>query len=228
MLGLGLFVGPAVMRPEKLTGRLAAVLPSRRLNAPGASRTRAAPHSAAHSTARTANAPIAIEISRRAKRPHKRRIAPVPKALGAPLVTASIEKQHTAAQRKPWTRRFFHVLVKDGDTLQTRRHVIRLGDIRVRGAHAKCTNAAGKEWPCGNRARAALALLIRDRSVICTLPAGGERRKFTSRCHIGRIDLSVWMVRQGWARPGPNAGTALINAEKAAKTERKGIWGDAG
>jgi endonuclease YncB( thermonuclease family) len=102
--------------------------------------------------------------------------------------------------------------------------IIRLEGIAVREVGATCINEEGLAWPCGASARAALVKLIRSRAVTCTLPPGGERPEFASRCSVAGTDLATWMVRHGWAEPKQGGERALADALKAAKDERAGIW----
>ena len=122
------------------------------------------------------------------------------------------------------TKRYFRVTVRDGGTLQAGKLVITLKNIEARAAKAKCQAADGKSWPCGTMARAALARLIHGRAVVCTSPASPRTTEFAARCRTGGVDLSAWMVRQGWARPAADAEPALGRAHDAAKSAKLGLW----
>jgi endonuclease YncB( thermonuclease family) len=126
-----------------------------------------------------------------------------------------------AAAPKAPTKLYHRVAVRDGGTIQSGKMVIRLAGIAGRDADAKCKNEAGKTWPCGAAAKAALTRLIRTRAVTCTLPKSGEHNIFEARCSVGTVDLSVWMVQQGWAEAKD---PSLANAAKHAKAERLGLW----
>ncbi|MGB6949377.1 MAG: thermonuclease family protein, partial [Methyloceanibacter sp.] len=78
-------------------------------------------------------------------------------------------------------------------------------------------------WPCGAKARAALTRYIRYRAVTCTLPPGGESADFAARCSLRGRDLSVWLVRRGWARPKSDE-PEFTKAMAAAINERLGLW----
>jgi endonuclease YncB( thermonuclease family) len=119
--------------------------------------------------------------------------------------------------------------VRDAGTLEagllpTGTVVIRLEGIDAREADETCSKEGGKSWPCGAKARAALTLFIRSRAVTCTLPQGGETKDFAARCSVMGQDLSIWLVRQGWATPQGNAEPELAKALTPAKTERLGLW----
>lgn len=133
-------------------------------------------------------------------------------------------KDKAAAAPKGEIKRYFRVRVRDGGTLLADGLIIRLDGISARDAEASCKSEDGKDWPCGGAARGALTRLIRARSVVCVLPKSGEQKDFAARCAVAGIDLSAWMVRQGWANPKEPSEPALAKAAEAAKTARIGIW----
>jgi endonuclease YncB( thermonuclease family) len=152
------------------------------------------------------------------------------------LVREQAEKQRLAAlqskdqadvQPEPQTKRYFRVKVRDGGTLVAGAILIRLDGIETREADARCVSKDGRSWPCGAKARVALTRLIRYRAITCPLPASGEQPDFAARCTVGVTDLSMWMVRQGWAKPKTVAEPALADALEAAKKEQIGLWGGA-
>lgn len=76
----------------------------------------------------------------------------------------------------------------------------RFADVEPLAAEDTCRDQRGATWPCGQRARAALAALVRQRSVHC-VETGTDGTTTMVRCRVGRTDLSAWLVEQGWARP---------------------------
>jgi endonuclease YncB( thermonuclease family) len=127
------------------------------------------------------------------------------------------------------TKRYFKVRVRDAGTLEagllpTDTVMIKLEGIDAREADETCKKESGASWPCGAKARAALIRFIRSRAVTCTLPQGGETKDFAARCSVVGQDLSIWLVRQGWATPQKGAEPELYKALDAAKTERLGLW----
>jgi endonuclease YncB( thermonuclease family) len=164
--------------------------------------------------------------------PHAPKAATVDEQKRLRLARGETEAERLAALReaghavKPerTTKRYFRVTVRDGGTLQTGKLVITLKGIEARAAKAKCQDADGKSWPCGTMARAALARLIHGRAVVCTSPPSTRTTEFAARCRAGGVDLSAWMVRQGWARPAADAEPALSRAYDAAKSAKLGLW----
>ena len=139
------------------------------------------------------------------------------------------EEEHAAAAAPPKTKRYFRVKVRDAGTLEVRlarskTAVISLEGIESHDADETCERKGGTTWPCGAKARRALTYLIRGRAVVCRLPVAGESDAFTSRCKVGGEDLSIWLVRQGWATPQADAAPALGDALTAAKNDRLGLW----
>ncbi len=136
---------------------------------------------------------------------------------------AKLAKQH-AIKPASAVKLHYRVKVRDGGTLEDSGVVIRLAEIEAREADGRCTDKNGKDWACGAAGRVALTKFIRYRAVSCGLPDDEKQTEYVTRCTVGGVDLSVWMVRQGWAKPKPDADTALADAADAAKVARLGIW----
>ena len=121
--------------------------------------------------------------------------------------SAALEDKTLATAPEPTeTKRYFRVKVRDAGTLEvgllpTDTVVIRLEGIKACEADETCKKESGTSWPCGAKARTALAHFIRHRAVACTLAPGGESKEFAARCSVMGQDLSTWLVRQGWATP---------------------------
>lgn len=125
------------------------------------------------------------------------------------------------------TKRYFNVKVRDADTLSSQGVVIRLAGITARDPAETCKDEEGKDWACGAQAKASLKRLIRGRSIICALPRSEEKPDMTMRCSVVGIDLSMWMVRRGWAEPMEPLDQDFAAAVQAAKSERAGLWRNA-
>lgn len=139
---------------------------------------------------------------------------------------AAVEERDTTATIAPGatSKTYRRVTVRDGGSLQSGGVVIRLAGIVAREANATCKDERGKTWPCGHAAKAALTRLIRARAVTCVLPKSGEHNIFDAHCSVGGTDLSIWMVRQGWAEPRDAKEPALAEAARAAQSEKIGLW----
>ncbi|MGN6539063.1 MAG: thermonuclease family protein [Mesorhizobium sp.] len=88
-----------------------------------------------------------------------------------------------------------------------------------------CTDAAGKEWNCGMRARSAFRAFLRGRAPICTVPPEGGRDTISAACRIGKQDIGAWLVANGWAKAAK--GGPYAEAEEVARKEHMGIFGAA-
>jgi endonuclease YncB( thermonuclease family) len=147
-----------------------------------------------------------------------------PAALNETNKTGALAPNALAPQMpapQPAVRLYHRVTVRDGGTLQSGKAVIRLAGIVAGSADATCKDAKGKTWSCGAAAKAALTRLIRGRAVSCSLPKSGEHNIFDARCSVAGTDLSIWMVRQGWADAND---ASLADAAKQAKADRLGLW----
>ena len=109
------------------------------------------------------------------------------------------------------------VAVIDGDTLRLGGEVVRLSDIAAPARGVSC--AAGPD--CGSQASAALADLVRDRSVECRVSGQDGMGRPAARCDAGGRDVNVTLVANGWARAETLAYSA---AETDARAHRRGIW----
>jgi endonuclease YncB( thermonuclease family) len=127
------------------------------------------------------------------------------------------------------TKLYYRVTVRDAGTLQSGGTTIRLIGITARDGDATCKDKKGRSWRCGGAGKSALARLIHTRAVSCELPKSGRPKDFPARCTVAGTDLSMWVVRQGWAVPADPAEPALAEAAEAAKKDGSGLWrvGDA-
>lgn len=90
------------------------------------------------------------------------------------------------------------VVVNDGDSLTLGTDRIRLRGIDA-PEYTQVCRKKGAEYPCGRRARDALAGLIAGRPVVC---AGWERDRYgrlLAACTAGGTDLNRNLVASGWA-----------------------------
>lgn len=170
-------------------------------------------------TAEVAAAPPTPKPSQPGDKPNAARTAALEKK------TAALEKKDVVTTTPPAKPKlFYRVIVRDGDTIEADGVVITLGGIKARDTDEKCKDGTGRTWPCGVQARTALTRLIHGRAVACAVPGSGQQKALTTRCKVGRIDLSIWMVTQGWAEPTPPKDPRLADAAQAAQKKKLGIW----
>ncbi|MBL8651097.1 MAG: thermonuclease family protein [Sphingopyxis sp.] len=127
----------------------------------------------------------------------------------------------------PATVPFVHVI--DGDSL-TVTHGGAARTIRLTGLDAveyrqDCARADGSRWPCGHDARAALVKLAGAGPLFCALAATDKYGRTLATCRTrpepDGVDLSVEMVRQGWAVATDDV---HLPGEGEAQSARRGIW----
>lgn len=103
--------------------------------------------------------------------------------------------------------------------------------IRVEGIDApeyrqSCARANGTAWPCGAEAAAALATLLAEPDVTCTVSAEDQYDRRIARCRTGRTaDLGAAMVARGLAiANGRGAFPPYWQEQERAEDARAGIW----
>ena len=99
--------------------------------------------------------------------------------------------------------------------------VVTLAGIEVTPADRTCTDAQGREWPCGMRARSAFRSFVRGRALACDLPPELTEKNYTVACTLGGRDVGAWLVGQGWALPGPGSDRYEKLASEAREAGRR-------
>lgn len=108
----------------------------------------------------------------------------------------------------------------DGDSLHLGAQRVRLLGIDAPELAQACQDAGGRDWPCGEAARAAMTAQLK-RGVLTCAPEGRDRYdRLLAHCRIGGADLGETMVRQGWAL----STDGYDQAEAEARRARRGIW----
>ena len=100
------------------------------------------------------------------------------------------------------------------------RRVAIAGTVSI-AADEQC-QTGGRTWPCGVNARTAFRLFLRGRALACDIPpkAGDD---IVASCRLGKQDVGVWLVINGWARASP--GGPYAEAQQSAERGKKGIFG---
>ena len=113
--------------------------------------------------------------------------------------------------------------VINADTLDLRGKRIRLYGIDALEAKQICWRKA-TPWKCGADATAALTRLIGTAELRCA-ERGVDRYKQTlAVCYLGRINLSAWLVSQGWAITFRRNSDHYNKLEDAARDAGAGMW----
>lgn len=118
------------------------------------------------------------------------------------------------------------VEVRDGDTFLIGGTEFRLSGIDAPEYHQNCTDAGGRSWPCGKEARAKLAVLLGGTGLTCTPRAKDRFDRSIAVCRNDRFaDIGSEMVHAGLAiSPGDFGEAPYADAERDARTTRRGIW----
>lgn len=81
-----------------------------------------------------------------------------------------------------------------------------------------------KPVPCGPLARAWLKRTVGSAQVTCTVEAHDADGALVGRCSLRGRDLSLEMLRVGWARVGPLAPAEYLRWQNYAMSARHGMW----
>ena len=113
----------------------------------------------------------------------------------------------------------------DGDTLEVAGQRIRLLGIDAPDLDQVCQHA-GRDYPCGTVARAALWDLVAGLDVSCapTDRAPAEDDSVLATCTAGDFSLNESMAHAGWALAAPQAPDRYLAAQADAEQARRGLW----
>ena len=115
--------------------------------------------------------------------------------------------------------------VLDGDTLEIEGQRMRLFGIDAFELGQTCLDAGGQPWHCGAAAKAALAELVDDQALACTVLDDTPADGYVAQCKVRHgVDLGGYMVRAGLALADREAGEDYLADEAAAKAAA-GVWG---
>ena len=114
--------------------------------------------------------------------------------------------------------------VIDGDTLKIGRERVRMAGIDAPELKQRCDHRNAMMWPCGVDSRQALREKIGDAEVQCEYKARDRYRRILGTCYAEGVNLSSWMVRQGWALAYRRYSTEYVEQEEQAKADGIGLW----
>ncbi|GHA80405.1 thermonuclease family protein [Cognatilysobacter bugurensis] len=149
--------------------------------------------------------------------------------LVACLMLAACTDRPTAAPpspKPPAAQRLVGVpTVVDADTLVINGRAVKLWGIDAPARDARCADANGVAWPCGEHAAAALTHRLDGRSVNCDPRGAVEANPVVALCRLNGNDVGKWLVMHGWALDAAQSRGAYGPLGRAAAGERRGIHG---
>lgn len=142
-------------------------------------------------------------------------------------VPSIVELPEPPPPPEPARDRFRLVVVRHAGVIDARDRIIELRDVEAPRASTVCVNAAGRDWPCGMRARTAVRRLIRRRIIACE-PVGHAlaepTQHVTTTCSVAHVDIGRWLVENGWARPADGAPQEFHALYAEARRKGLGMW----
>jgi len=114
--------------------------------------------------------------------------------------------------------------VVDGDTLDIAGIRYRLHGIDAPEAGQKCRSISGGNWPCGQKAIAALEELVRGRRVHCDNRGSDDYGRTIAVCFVRGEDVNAKMVASGFAWAFRKYSNDYADTEDQARRLKVGIW----
>lgn len=111
----------------------------------------------------------------------------------------------------------------DGDTIEIRGQRIRLWGVDAPESAQICTRD-GKPWQCGRDAALVLSGWVGTRTVECQERDRDRYRRIVALCRVGGVDVSAWLVENGWALAFRRYSGNYVANEDRARSAQRGIW----
>ena len=108
----------------------------------------------------------------------------------------------------------------DGDSIRLNGDRIRLLGIDAPELDQTCTDAHGREWQCGQRAKERMAALLSGGEVRCLSRRRDRYGRALATCTVNGTDIAATMVSEGLAVSYND----YVNEEALARASRRGIW----
>ena len=118
------------------------------------------------------------------------------------------------------------LIVVDGDSFVIGSQKLRMDGIDAPEYLQTCSDAAGKPWNCGHKARASLEQMLREPGLACVADAQDRYSRSIVTCSNNRLsDIAAAQVTQGHAVSDDYFGIRSYGDEEdAARLARLGIW----
>ena len=117
--------------------------------------------------------------------------------------------------------------VVDGDTVIVSGEKIRLNGVDAPETDQLCLNSDGKAWTCGVEARDRLSAGTKGRLWSCLTSGRDKYERWLADCTVDGVDVSSWMVLNGWALSFTRYSHRYDRDEVLARAAQKGVWAGA-
>ena len=124
----------------------------------------------------------------------------------------------------PRWRRFVLPQTPDAGTFVVADATVHVSDVAPLARDETCVVADGSQWPCGASALFALRRFLHGRAVECYFPYVEGESEVTAPCRVGRQDVGLWLLQNGWARASDLATDEYRAAVKAAACGGLGVF----
>lgn len=119
-----------------------------------------------------------------------------------------------------------YIKIVDGDSLEIGKRRIRLQGIDAPEYIQYCFKPNKKRYSCGLRSKDYLEKMVKQShyQINCKVVGYDRYRRELSECFSQNKNLNLEMIKNGWAVAYRTDNTDYLQAEKQAKSEKKGIW----
>ena len=172
---------------------------------------------------------IVLAISARAQAPDgERKIRDVtPKNIPVIILPPRPENKsnlNPAANEPPIAGDEIQAAVSDDGIISASGKTLRLFGVNTVANDALCETPAGSRWACGLRAHVALRNFVHNKRIKCETLSENSAGPIL-RCYRERINISEWLLAEGWALYDEAAkDEALAAAARDAEKNARGIW----
>lgn len=122
--------------------------------------------------------------------------------------------------KRPEMLRLYRPVAPAAGVIEADGFTVSIAGVETPSADESCTDAQGRQWPCGAHARTAFRSFLRGRAVECRIDPELPPGPVSSDCSLGATDLAAWLVANGWARAGDDV---YREAEQTARAAGRGI-----
>ena len=145
-------------------------------------------------------------------------VMPVP---SGPLIREPVPP--TPPEPPRWWR-YLLPQTSDAATFQVPGLTIHISGVTPPSRSDTCADGAGGSWPCGANALFALRQFLRGRAVACYFPLVEGVTEVTAPCRVGRHDVGLWLLQNGWASASELATDDYRAANRAVACNGLGLF----